>query len=163
MAAAEPIEALPEDGHGRSGSQSALLPACPLNNGKPGLEPAGSESTAALGRSHNEFIAEMAAAEPAEQPPEDGHERSGSQSAIPPASLLNNGRPGLAPAVIELDLSKFHQVEDLALVSIPRLKMALKSRGMTTGGGAFALAERLWWRSKMSDFADVSRRYVNFD
>jgi hypothetical protein len=64
-----------------------------------------------------------------------------------------------APAVADIDLSRYHQVDDLASVGTPRLKSALRARGMATGGRSTALAERLWWKSKMSHFADSSRRY----
>ena len=62
------------------------------------------------------------------------------------------------PAII--DLASVRDVDELIAMGTPRLKAALKARGMRTGGGAGLLAERLWWRCKQTLFADDSRNRI---
>jgi hypothetical protein len=51
-------------------------------------------------------------------------------------------------------------VDELIAMGSPRLKAALKARGMRAGGNAPLLAERLWWRCKTTLFADDSRNRI---
>ena len=79
------------------------------------------------------------------------------------ALALVKGAPGsvvvlCAAAAADIDLATVHDVEELQRMGTPRLKAALRARGMRCGGTASLLAERLWWRCKLSHFADSSRR-----
>jgi hypothetical protein len=63
-----------------------------------------------------------------------------------------------SPAII--DLASVRDLDELIEMGTPRLKATLKARGMRTGGSAALLAERLWWKCKLSLFADESRNRI---
>jgi len=56
--------------------------------------------------------------------------------------------PGVAGG--DIDLAAVRDVDELVAMGSPRLKAALRARGMRAGGSAPLLAERLWWKCKLS-------------
>ncbi len=82
------------------------------------------------------------------------HDRAAAAPPAPPA-------PPHAPAGDgDIDLAAVRDVDELIAMGTPRLKAALRARGMRAGGSAILLAERLWWKCKLSLFADDSRRRI---
>eukprot|EP00961_Rhodomonas_salina_P267836 3618778-Rhodomonas_salina.3 len=73
------------------------------------------------------------------------------QSAVPDAEAEWDGG---------IDLASVRDVEELSSKKIENLRAALKSRGLSSAGSRVALAERLWWKSKMQLFADESRKKI---
>ncbi len=54
------------------------------------------------------------------------------------------------PLACDIDLAAVRDVDELVAMGSPRLKAALRARGMRAGGSAPLLAERLWWKCKLS-------------
>ena len=90
-------------------------------------------------------------------------ESGAAADAAPPAADAASGAAPPARAASEpapIDLASVRDVDELIAMGTPRLKAALKARGMRCGGGAGLLAERLWWRCKQTLFADDSRSRI---